>query len=189
MTVAPVRGGRPAWRAAAPPRTAAPRASRDGRRVPSPREQPGRCRPAARAATAPDDGARGSRAAALDADDRYGPARPGRPPSRRRSRPRASGRSGRDQAHRTRAAERPMSSMKGTCVRKIGRPSDGSFAVGRAHPGSRSDLALGVGSRHGRAASEVAATGRRRRTGGAARGVKQGHSASTRTPVVTWLLR
>ncbi len=93
---------------------------------PSPRERRGRCRPAARAAAGPGAGARGARAAAPGADDRHGPARPGRPPSRRRSRPRAAGRSGRGQAHRARAAARSMSSMRGTCVRKIGGPSDGA---------------------------------------------------------------
>lgn len=54
------------------------------------------------------------------------PARPGRPPSRRRSRPRATGTSGPDPAPQTGAARAVMGWLKRTCVRTVGVLSDGT---------------------------------------------------------------
>ncbi len=87
------------------------------------RTPPAICRPAARSRRRRGGaGARGGlcglHAAAPGADDLSAARSPGRPPSRRRCRARATGRSAAAQPHRTRAAGSGMSSLRGTCVRK-----------------------------------------------------------------------
>ena len=72
-----------------------------------------------------DAGGRTPRAAAPGADAIRGRARPGRPPSRRRSRPRATGTSGPRGEHRARAARASMSGAAGNMC------SQGMTAVGR----------------------------------------------------------
>jgi hypothetical protein len=76
----------------------------------------------------PDDADRNARAAVHDADGLSGRARSHRPPSRRRSRPRAAGTSGSAGAHRACAARALRFAVMGTSVRKIGPPPDGQQA-------------------------------------------------------------
>jgi hypothetical protein len=83
-----------------------------------------------------------ARAAALGADGAPESARPGRPPSRRRSRPRAEGTSGSGAGHRARAVQALMFAMTGTCVRKLRRSSDGLCANMRTHRAGAAKTAL-----------------------------------------------
>ena len=89
---------------------------------PAARPRPGAPAASGRAGPPAGSGRRGERlgahAAALDAGGPSGSARPCRPPSRRRGRPRAAGTSGSGGGHRARAGRGLMFAVTGTCVRK-----------------------------------------------------------------------
>ena len=81
-------------------------------------------------------------AAASDAWPRTRMARSRRPPNRPRGRPRAEGTSGCATERRARAARVQMSSLKGTCVRKLRTVSDGLPSPPSGAPGIAGDPAL-----------------------------------------------
>jgi hypothetical protein len=100
---------------------------------PRPKGPRGRCSTEVHDEVAQGDGVRTLCAAALDAGVGRGEPHPGRPPSRRRCRPRATGRSGPREQHRARAAQALICSSGGTCVRKVRSQSDGYATNMRAH--------------------------------------------------------
>ncbi len=87
-------------------------------------------------------------------------ARPGRPPSRRRSRPRATGTSGSGAGLQRSAARTVVCRMNRTCVRTVGARSDGPMRTGvriaSDRPRALRDRLVHAGFRRDRAATGVA---------------------------------
>jgi hypothetical protein len=141
---------------------------------------PGRAHPPGEAESA--------RAAALGADGASEGARSGRPPSRRRSRPRAKGTSGSDAGHRVRAGQTWMFAMTGTCVRKLRSSSDGSMRTCVRTGDMAANLALqsGIGAFNLQSKLQIGSTG-----DGRLREImrRQGRVRRSRTPLSRWLLR
>ncbi len=147
---------------------------------------------AGRGADATDARPRPLCAAAPGAGGPAPPARPGRPPSRRRSRPRATGMSGRGASHRARAAQALMSAGKGTCVRKLCTTADGTGTNVRARWPCRRRMA--PQSRYPRIGLQrkLHPRGRRAPVGYEPHGDplrRQGDWSPTRTGLSRWLLR
>jgi hypothetical protein len=121
-----------------------------------PRRERGTGRHDSPARAYPGGGRAGLHAAAPGAGVAPENARSGRPPSRRRCRPRAIGTSGSGAGHRVRAAQALMFSMKGTRVRKVRRRSDGSSTNMCTCCAGRREMACWSGVRARTAATALA---------------------------------
>jgi len=115
-----------------------------------------------------------------------GLARPGRPPSRRRSRPRAAGTSVPERAHCARAVRATMELMRSgrTYVRTLGGPADGRAAARAPTCGRCAETACWSRETEQDAATKVACPAARR-----AAMAREAGSAGSRANNSRWLLR